>query len=84
MVRIKSEYLNLESLKPFGFFDTGMRDFALDPAVENEGHPLAKMFTVLNTFIQKETGKFWCGFQTDDVVRVLQKLFDAGMVEEVL
>ena len=83
MIRIKQEHLNLETLGKYGFFDNGQKDYALDPAVEKKDHPLAKLFTALNTFIKKENGQIWCGFKTDDVDRVIEELLNAGIAEVV-
>ena len=79
MLRIKED--RMKDLEKFGFQDLG-KHYALDPNVYSKS-PLKGLFTCRNVFVDKDTGKFWCGFKNDEAETVFNDLIQADMVEEV-
>lgn len=79
MLRIKNE--RMKELEKFGFNDCG-KHYALDPNFYKSGM-LKGLYTCRNVFVDKQTGKFWCGFKNDEVWQALQALVIADMVEDV-
>ena len=79
MLKIKAD--RMKDLEKFGFQDWGTY-YALDPNFYKTG-PLKGLFTYRNVFVDKQTGRFWCGFLDDEAKQSLEVLNKADMVEEV-
>ena len=79
MLKIKAD--KMKDLEKFGFQDWG-KYYALEPNFYKTG-PLKGLFTCRNVFVDKATGRFWCGFKNDEATQSLEALDKADMVEEV-